>query len=216
MINSDQDIYIIGANGFASEVLCLLRNINNASKITSWKIKAFVDNSEKKTFYNLPVITDKQFLQLDKPCSVVIAIGDPILRTKIINQYTKHTKITYPNLIHPQALIQDESTVRLGRGNIICAGSILTTNIQIGDFNVINLSCTIGHDVVMGNNNVINPSVNISGGVHIKGQCLVGTGAQILQGLKIEGSSSVGAGAVVVKSVEENSTVVGIPARKIK
>lgn len=216
MINDCRDIYIIGAKDFASEVLCLLNNINDASDGVLWCVKGFVDNSGKGEFANLPVITDEQFLGLDEQRAVAIGIGNPTVRAKIVSQYAGHKKITYPNLIHPRALIQDPGTVRFGCGNIICAGSILTTNIHIGDHNVINLSCTVGHDVVLGSNNIINPAVNVSGSVLIEDNCFVGTGAQILQGLKIGQGASVGAGAVVVKNVESKSTVVGVPARKIK
>ena len=45
---------------------------------------------------------------------------------------------------------------------------------------------------------------------------MIGTGAKILQQLTIADNVIVGAGAVVVKDVDENSTVVGVPAKPIK
>jgi serine O-acetyltransferase len=44
---------------------------------------------------------------------------------------------------------------------------------------------------------------------------MVGAGAKVLGGIRIGDNVVVGANAVVVDSVESNSTVVGIPARKL-
>jgi UDP-3-O-[3-hydroxymyristoyl] glucosamine N-acyltransferase len=104
----------------------------------------------------------------------------------------------------------------IGDGNIICAGNILTTSINIGSFNYINLSCTIGHDSFIGDYNVINPTVNISGGVKMGNEILLGTGTQILQNKNICSNCVVGAGAVVTKNLEEKGVYVGAPAKNIK
>ncbi|MFZ0816991.1 MAG: DapH/DapD/GlmU-related protein [Candidatus Sulfotelmatobacter sp.] len=44
---------------------------------------------------------------------------------------------------------------------------------------------------------------------------MLGAGAKVLGGIRIGDNVTVGANAVVVDSVESNSTVVGIPARKL-
>ena len=36
--------------------------------------------------------------------------------------------------------------IRIGRGNIICAGCVLSINVKMNDFNVIDWNCTVGHD----------------------------------------------------------------------
>ena len=106
--------------------------------------------------------------------------------------------------------------IQLGRGNIICAGTILTVNIQIEDFCIINLDCTIGHDDVLDSFVTIYPSVNVSGNVHV-GQCSeLGTGTQIIQGIKIKEETIIGAGSVVVKNIDESGTYVGTPVKRIK
>ena len=50
----------------------------------------------------------------------------------------------------------------MGKGNIVCAGNILTVDITLGDFNIINLDCTVGHDAVLHSYVTVYPSVNIS------------------------------------------------------
>lgn len=45
---------------------------------------------------------------------------------------------------------------------------------------------------------------------------MIGCGAKILGNINIGNDVKIGANAVVLKNVEENSTVVGIPAKAIK
>ena len=53
--------------------------------------------------------------------------------------------LEFPNIIDPS--VQMSERITMGKGNIICAGNILTVDIALGDFNIINLDCTVGHDV---------------------------------------------------------------------
>ncbi|MFC2169825.1 acyltransferase [Acidobacteriota bacterium] len=46
--------------------------------------------------------------------------------------------------------------------------------------------------------------------------CYIGTGAIVLPGVIVGKNSVVGAGAVVTRNVEENTTVMGIPAKENK
>ena len=78
---------------------------------------------------------------------VLVAIGNPLDRYNVVNRLPKETK--YFSFIHPSAIILDDS-IKIGEGSIICAGSILTTNIKIGKHTHINLQTTIGHDCVIG------------------------------------------------------------------
>lgn len=50
----------------------------------------------------------------------------------------------------------------------------------------------------------------------LENDIFIGAGAKIIGGLTVGDNAKVGANAVVVKTVETNSTVVGIPARPIK
>ena len=52
--------------------------------------------------------------------------------------------------------------------------------------------------------------------VILEDDCWIGAGAIILPGVKIGKMAIVGAGAVVTKDVPDNTTVVGIPAKKIE
>ena len=123
-------------------------------------------------------------------------------------------RIDFPNLVDPSVLMSERIT--FGEGNIICAGNILTVNIQVGNFNIINFDCTIGHDVVMKDFVTLYPSVNVSGATTLESCTELGTGAHIIQGLTIGEESIVGAGSVVIRDIPERCTAVGNPCKVIK
>lgn len=207
-----KDIVIIGAGGFGREVLWLIQEINKAKE--EWNICGFIDDSvpvdeEVNGFKNLGKL---DWLK-NKEINVVCAIGDPLVKKRILKQLL-NANIHYPALIHPSVIMSESAIV--GEGAIICAGSIITTNITIGDHVIINLDCTVGHDTIIGNYSTINPSVNVSGCVIIKDCVTVGTGVKIIQGVTIERNSIIGAGAVVTKNISRDVVAIGMPAKAIK
>ena len=107
--------------------------------------------------------------------------------------------------------------VALGPGSVICAGSILTVNIEIGAHVHINLGCTIGHDAVIGNFSTLSPGVHVSGNVQIGERVYIGTGATLINGhandpLVVGDGAVIAAGACVTRSVESGAMVAGVPA----
>lgn len=211
-----KDIVIIGAKGFAKEILWLLKENNKVFE--EWNILGFIDQStthktEQILEYN--VIGDDEWLANYKgEINVACAIGSTSLRKKIIQKFSDKDNIKFPNIISRGAILSD--SVKMGRGCIICTSSVLTVDICLGDFVTINLDCTIGHDVNLGDFVTLYPSVNVSGNVHIGQETEIGTGTQIIQELSVGRNSIVGAGAVVVHDLPSYCTAVGIPAKVIK
>ncbi len=207
-------IIIVGAGGFGREVFSLIKNINQVKP--TFHVLGFADDA-------LPVgtpIQDRKVLcniadlAHTKAEAVVVAIGNSQVREAVTNKLPAHLK--KPNIIHPLAVFQDADRITIGKGCIICAGNIFTTDVAIGNFCVVNLSCTIGHDAVLEDFTSIMPGVNISGGAHLKRGTYVGTGAKLIKATTVGQYSKIGAGAVVDCDVEENETVVGVPAKPIK
>lgn len=206
------DIVIFGSGGLAREVAFLIEEINRAS--AQWNILGFVEHDPERVGQEVGkyrVYCSEEEL-LDKNVAAAIGIGTPATIHKIASRFAAQPNIEFPNLIHPN-VVRDESRVSLGRGNILCAGTILTTDIAIGSFNFFNLNCTYGHDVRIADCCVFNPGINMSGGVEIGSRCLVGTGATILQYLKLGDEVIVGAGSVVTKDIAAGTTVIGVPAK---
>ena len=211
------DIVIVGSSGFACEIEWLIERINRVNP--TWNFLGFIDKIDKQgcQYSNSVknVIGDDNFVvTYNKDLYVAIAIGNPKIRKEISSTYLTNPRIKFPNLIDPSVILSDK--IKLGYGNIICAGTILTVNITCGNCNIINLDCTVGHDVIIGDFVTINPSVNISGNVNIESEVNIGTGSQIIQGLQVGHNSILGAGSVVNKNLPANCTAVGVPAKVIK
>ncbi|WP_281248276.1 acyltransferase [Methylophaga sulfidovorans] len=87
---------------------------------------------------------------------------------------------------------------------------------SIGD-NVMLTNCTIlGHDgSIAVLNRAFNKKLDSVGKVDIKDNVFIGHGAIVLPGVTIGPNVVVGAGAVVTRDIEEDSVVVGVPAKKI-
>lgn len=211
--NESKKLVIIGAGGFGREVCWLVKRINQTKQF--WQVEGFIDDTiERGELINrVPVLGNLEDLQqCSEKMGVVCAVGSAAIRKKIIVNLKKNQTLYFPNLIDPSVCFSED--IKMGEGNIICAGTILTTNITLGNFNILNLNCTIGHDVIIEDFVTVYPGVNISGKVVIGNESELGTGAKIIQGKKIINKVVVGAGAVITKDITEQGTYVGVPAKK--
>lgn len=209
-----KNLYIIGAGGFGREVAWIVERINSIKP--TWNLKGFIDDNEtlwgsKEGEYH--VFGGCEYLSTLEDVYAVCAVGSSNVRKKIIEKL-KDTSVKFATLVDPSVLYSN--SVKIGEGAIVCAGTIITVNVNIGDHVIVNLDCTIGHDAVIDDFVTIYPSVNVSGNVLI-GECSeLGTGTQIIQGKKVISNTIIGAGAIVVKDCIESGTYVGSPAKKIK
>lgn len=207
-----ENIVIVGAGGFGREVEWLINRINKIEK--RFNMLGYIDDNKNpgEKINSLKVITNIDGIKnLEENLNVVIAVGNSKARKNIAERIKKIKDVKFPNIIDPSAII-DENIIK-GEGNIICAGTIATVNIDINNFNIINLDCTIGHDVILTDFVTIYPSVNVSGNVLINECVEIGTGTQIIQGKTIGNNTIIGAGSVVIRDIEPNVTAVGVPTR---
>jgi len=210
-----RDVIIIGAGGFGREVKCLIDDINNNSSELKFNILGFIDDN----ILIGTVIHDKKVLggidylkTLKEKPSLVFGLGHPSIKRELHSDLNDYH---FPTLIHPNVSLTGFN-INVGKGSIICSGTILTCDIKISDFVSINLSCTVGHDVCIGKYSSLMPSVNTSGEVNISEGVFIGTGAKIVNQNEIGVNSIIGAGAVVSSSIPANCTAVGVPAKPIK
>lgn len=202
-MHNTKDIYIIGAGGFGHEVRSMLSDAHGT-------FGGYIDDDISKTgvLHTVAALNEKV---PDTSSDFLVAIGSSSTRQQIVARLK--VDLNFPVIVHHTTLLQQPSSIKFGKGTIVCAANIFTCDIELGEFCLINLNCTIGHDVKMGNYCSLMPSVNISGGVTLGDGVFVGTGATVLQGITIGQGATVGAGAVVTKDVAPGTVVVGIPAK---
>lgn len=206
--------YIIGAGGFAKEVYYLLSKSKEFKEI---QFGGFIDYAPEVRQLSVgtqhfDILKEDEFLNAvdSKKVILFVGVGDPKLLKKISEKFDG---LEFPNLVADDVHL--DSSIILGRGNIITSGVKFTVDTKVGSFNIFNLNATIGHDAVIHNFNVINPLVAISGGV-VLGDCnLVGTGASILQYLTIGNNNVIGGNGLLSKNVENDKIMVGVPCKEL-
>jgi len=169
----------------------------------------------------LPCYVDDEFVNENtlpisklnfEKCEVMVAIGDPIVRKKIVDKLPSNTK--YFSFIHPTAQIMDDN-IKIGEGSFIGANSIITTNVKIGKHVLLNRGCHIGHDTVIGDYLSMMPNSVISGNVNV-GDCFyMGTNSSVREKITICDNVTIGLNSGVVKDINEKGVYVGLPVKKI-
>ena len=195
---------IIGAGGFGREVYWSLNPVERNDAVF-FVDDDYWDNTDERI---LPL----SLFESDK-YEVVVAIADSVHRERIVNSLPKNTK--FFTHIHPSAQIHGDDVI-IGEGGIICAGTIITTNVKIGKHCHLNLITTIGHDNVIGDYFTTAPGVQISGNCVIGDRVYFGTRSCNRQKTKICDDVTIGLNSGVINNITEPGVYVGTPAKKIK
>ncbi|NVO11256.1 MAG: UDP-3-O-(3-hydroxymyristoyl)glucosamine N-acyltransferase [Bacteroidales bacterium] len=109
--------------------------------------------------------------------------------------------------------IEIGNNVYIGANTAIDRGTLGCT--KISDNVKIDNLVHIAHNIIIEKNSLIIAGVTLCGGVLIGENCSIAPNSTIKQKIKIGRNSIVGLGAVVLKDVEDNSIVVGNPAKKM-
>lgn len=208
-----QKLYVFGAGGSGREVAWLAAQ--------SWSSNLHVEFVVDQAEFLCPDVNGHkvvlmQDITVDDVCRYVIAIGNPATRRRIASLFDA-TSLQPTCIVHPHAEISN--WVKLGSGSIVCAGSIVTTNVSIGNHVHLNVACTISHDVTIGDFTTLSPGVHVSGNVRIGRDVFIGTGANVINGtsdspLVIGDGAVIAAGACVINHVLPGTMVAGVPAVK--
>lgn len=213
-----KSVVVIGAGGFGREVLDILESVNRCAAISRYEVLGVIDDGPSAA--SLSRLADRgykhlgglgEWLTTGTEALFVVAIGNPLVRSRICALIASNTALEPLTIVHPTAVIGSE--VRLGKGSVICAGVQISTNVGVADQVHVNPGAIIGHDTTLADYVSINPGAVVSGEVTVGESCLIGAGAVVLQGLTVGAGSVVGAGGVVTRDVGTGRVVKGVPAR---
>ena len=175
----------------------------------------------KESILNNDFFVEDEYVDIEIPLSklntkiyqVLIAIANPLIRSKIADNLPKNT--SFFTFIDKSAQLISKN-INIGEGAIICQNVILTTNIIIGKHCHLNLASTIGHDCIIGNYFTTAPGAKISGNVKIGNAVYLGTNSSVKEKITICNNVIVGLNSGVVKNITESGVYGGTPVKKIK
>lgn len=206
------DLVIFGTGGHAREMCELVASINQDKP--TYNFLGFLDQAVSTSSEFKGEVLGNHMWLLDNPSvRVVVGIGSPVSRRRVAKLIRSVTDNKFETLIHPSAYIG--SDCKIGQGSMVCAGVVITCGVSLGEHVIVNIHSSLSHETKLDDYVTIAPNVTICGGVVIAEGADIGASATIIQLKKIGSWSVVGAGAVVIKNIEDNVTVVGVPARTV-
>jgi len=122
----------------------------------------------------------------------------------------KNKNLRYPHI----GIVIIEDNCEIGCGATIDRGSM--SNTVIGKNTYLDNQIHIAHNVKIGENSIIAGQVGIAGSCIIGNNVKIGGQAGISGHLKIGNNVEIGGGSGVIKSIPDNTKVMGYPAKNIK
>jgi len=141
------------------------------------------------------------------------SVGSGSRRSDVFRHFRK-LGFRFISVIHPTATVAQE--VYLGEGVQIMAGAVVQTGTRLGANCIINTGALVDHDCDIRAHAHVAPGAVLSGQVRIDVGAHIGTGACVIHTVRVGAWSVVGAGAAVVEDVPAQTTVVGVPARRMR
>ena len=159
-----------------------------------------------------PVAGNSEQLRLDMAGfdGVVVTIGNNAVRLDK-QRWLQQGGAALVSVVHPAACVSRYASI--GPGSVVMAGAVLNIDAKLGKACIINTGATVDHDCQLADGVHVSPGAHLSGEVQVGQASWIGVGAAIKQGVTLGERVMVGAGAVVIRSVADDVTVVGNPAR---
>lgn len=206
---------IVGAKGFAKEVLEVLHQLNQLDNLVFYDDvnddvpnKLFGQFSVLRTTHEVSVY----FKNVDN--RFTIGIGNPVLRKKLYDKFTDLGG-EFTSTISPLATIATFD-IKIGYGSNVLSGAVFSNGSKLGKGGIVYYNSIITHDCSIGDFVEISPSVTVLGRSKIGSYSQIGSNTTILPDIMIGKNVIIGAGSVVTKDIPDNCVAVGIPAKIIK
>jgi sugar O-acyltransferase (sialic acid O-acetyltransferase NeuD family) len=204
-------LIILGAGGYAQELLWIVDDLNSQSP--SWDFLGFVDPksaARKGQFhYDRPILGGWDDVPKQTEIYFACGIGSPASRaTECAEAERRGYKPAA--LVHPSVIAARH--VQIGEGTVVGAGCILAPYAVLGRHCSLNLGVTIGHNSSMGDYCVLSPGAQLLGAAKLGERVFLGANATVYQGRKVGAGSIVGANSFLLTHLGPGASVIGVPA----
>ncbi len=206
---------IIGAKGFAKEILEVFHRLNNLENIAFYDdVNVDIGGYLYGKFSIIRSENDAKSFFENVTREFTIGIGNPFLRYKL---YRKFSSLggEYSQSISPDSHIGSYD-VEIGIGTNILPKSVISNSVNIGKGCIVYYNVIITHDCKVGDFVELSPNAILLGRVEVGDFSQIGANATILPNVKIGKNVIIGAGAIVNKNIPDNCVAVGVPAKVIK
>jgi sugar O-acyltransferase (sialic acid O-acetyltransferase NeuD family) len=206
---------IVGAKGFAKEVLEVVHQLNQLENLVFFDD---VNDDIKGSLYEkFPILKTSEevsdyFKTIDN--RFTIGIGNPVLRKKLCDKFISFGGV-FTSTISPLANI-GLYEIQIGNGTNILSGAILSNSSKLGMGCIVYYNSIITHDCNVGDFVEISPSATLLGRCTVGSFSQIGANATVLPDIVIGRNVIIGAGSVVTKDIPDDCVAVGIPAKIIK
>ncbi|MCC9073927.1 acetyltransferase [Flavobacterium sp. F-65] len=209
-----KDLIIIGARGFGREVYDLSKQCSGYN--TEYIIKGFLDDKSDALvdFENYPeIISSVEGYEIQEDDVFVCALGSVKWKKYYVElMLAKGAK--FINLIHPSTILNTNAII--GSGLIAFMNSNISNDCVIEDFVTIQGYVGLGHDTKIGKWSHLNAYSFTGGFVILEEEVCLNTRATVLPNVIVRKGATIGASSLVIKNVKENTTVFGVPAKRLE
>jgi sugar O-acyltransferase (sialic acid O-acetyltransferase NeuD family) len=203
---------ILGAGGFAIQVLFALQRMDTALKPTFFCDPAYRADAYFDQHFNLlrSLESARNYLSTvdDRFC---LGTGVRANRAELCDRFEKIggklSSVVDPSAILPVDLLDTSS------GITCLAQTIIESSSFMGKGVLLNLGSMVTHQVSVGDFAEIGPGAKLLGKSKVGTQSFIGAGTIVLPGVKIGDFVTVGAGSVVTKDLPNGVLAYGNPAR---
>lgn len=168
---------------------------------------------ENGRFKDLPLISAADWPQEVRRLGVthiLVALSDNARRLAEMAR-ARQAGLALASAIHPSVTVLAD--LILGDNVILHARAIIGYRAELRDGVIVNTGAQVDHHCVLGAGCSLDPGVVLAGNVSIGSEARVHTGAVIRNKITVGVRAVIAAGAVVTEDVQDDVTVMGVPAK---